>query len=135
MRRLHGSARIYLCEGCCGSRARDWAMIHGRTGLVPMIDRVPLCRPCHIRYDEAGMTGKTHSAETRAKISRVQTGSPRSPEMRLKISQTLTGRKKTPEHIENVAAANRGRKRSAEARQRMSDAAKRRHARERQENA
>jgi hypothetical protein len=50
--RKRGKARQYLCDGCCGSAAQDWARLHDRSGLDPF-DYVPLCRRCHWHYDEA----------------------------------------------------------------------------------
>jgi len=108
-------------------------MVHGHTGLKPMIDRVPLCKRCHIEYDQNGHR-VPHTPEARAKISAagIRRG-PRTPEERRKLSETLTGRKHSAEHVQRSADARRGQKRSPEARQRMSDAAKQRHARERRE--
>jgi hypothetical protein len=48
---LRGKAADYLCGGLCGGRARDWAQIHGTSGLDPKRDYLPMCRRCHIRYD------------------------------------------------------------------------------------
>jgi hypothetical protein len=98
-----------------------------------MVDRIPLCRVCHIAYDACGMTGKTHSAESRAKMSRSRTGRVMPAEMRQRLSVAMTGRAQTPEHVKNNSAARRGQKQSPEARQRMREAALRRLAREREE--
>lgn len=51
LRRVCGSAARHLCEGGCQGRARDWAQIHGTSGLDFLADYVPLCRSCHIQYD------------------------------------------------------------------------------------
>lgn len=37
--------------GGCQGQAREWAQIHGTSGLDFLNDYVPLCRSCHIRYD------------------------------------------------------------------------------------
>ena len=51
-----GRPGAFLCEGGCGSAAKDWAMIHGRDGTDPAKDYVPLCRSCHRRYDARPQT-------------------------------------------------------------------------------
>lgn len=51
VKKARGSASGYLCEGCCGGRAREWATLHGRDGLDVYRDYVPLCNKCHQEYD------------------------------------------------------------------------------------
>lgn len=59
LRRIRGSASKYRCQHCNGE-AKDWALDHERLGLDPtqrrmyttnLDDYIPLCRPCHGRYD------------------------------------------------------------------------------------
>jgi hypothetical protein len=93
-------------------------------------------------------TGKLMSEETRKKISiskkgvkhskehiennrKAQTGKILSQEHREKIKKALSGKRKNESHIASVAESNRGKKRSIESRKRMSEAAKIRHARNR----
>jgi hypothetical protein len=99
--RARGKASAHECSGC-PARARDWARVHTESGHDPWADYVPLCRACHIRYDETGRAvavsnnrrrelqirashreaigaahlGKTVSAETRAKLSASLKGRP-----------------------------------------------------------
>lgn len=54
LRSRRGKADAHLCDGCCGSRAKDWALIHEQDGADPM-NYVPLCRPCHFAYDREGV--------------------------------------------------------------------------------
>lgn len=51
LRQARGSATRHLCEGGCQRQAREWAQIHGTSGLDFFADYMPLCRSCHIRYD------------------------------------------------------------------------------------
>lgn len=83
-----------------------------------------------------GFTGKTHSEETRAKISAAIRGKKHSDEARANMSAAQTGMKHTPERVEKMRAAvivrladpevkaklstaNNGKKRSEETRARM----------------
>jgi hypothetical protein len=45
LERWFGPAYLYLCDGCCGSRAQDWANVHGTNRYVT------LCHACHMQYD------------------------------------------------------------------------------------
>lgn len=72
----------------------------------------------------ATKTGRTLTAEHKAKIGMAI----HSEDSRRRQAEKLRGHKKSPEHVAKVAAANRGKKRSVEARERMSQAAKRRFA-------
>ena len=47
--KVRGKAKQHGCEEC-GARAREWARIHGRTGLS-VHDYRPLCKLCHVAYD------------------------------------------------------------------------------------
>jgi hypothetical protein len=51
--RRQGPASTHQCVRC-PQRARDWARIHTEDGQDPWADYVPLCRPCHRRYDQVG---------------------------------------------------------------------------------
>jgi hypothetical protein len=54
-----GLAKDQECLNC-GARARDWAQVHGTDGLDAK-DYNPLCRKCHIKYDESHPNAKkTH---------------------------------------------------------------------------
>lgn len=69
VRRLRGKAAGHACvkhaEMEVTKPARDWAQIHGTDGKDPWADYVPLCKSCHVRYDQ--------TAETRVKLSRAMT--------------------------------------------------------------
>ncbi len=43
--RTHGPASLYLCDGCCGNTAAEWANVHGTNTYVT------LCVKCHQHYD------------------------------------------------------------------------------------
>ncbi len=51
-----GKASDYPCWSCWEDDvvavASDWARVHGTNGLDPWSDYIPLCRKCHMRYDE-----------------------------------------------------------------------------------
>lgn len=50
VRYARGNAKIYPCMSC-GERANDWAQVHGSDPL-DIFGYLPLCRKCHIEYDE-----------------------------------------------------------------------------------
>jgi hypothetical protein len=91
--RQHGSPSGYLCEGCCGNKARDFATIHPveeHEGNMIFIDFVPLCRSCHLKYDDVparreGFAGRQHSDSTKALMSQVRKGVPKSAETRQRM--------------------------------------------------
>ena len=66
LRRTRGRAAGYLCDGCCGSAAHDWAQVHGTSGHDIWRDYVPLCRSCHIRYDHDSRWNPESLAKWRA---------------------------------------------------------------------
>ncbi len=74
-----------------------------------------------------GLTGHTHTAEARARISAGNSGKTLSPETRAKIGAAHRGKKKSPEHVAKTAAAKLGTKHSEEtkAKMRASHAARR----------
>lgn len=78
--------------------------------------------------------GKVYSAETRAKMSasagKHLKGKPQSPEHIAKCRAAKLGKKFDPAHKAKIAAALKGKPKSTESRQRMSEAAKRRCARQ-----
>lgn len=45
-----GPASNQVCE-LCGHPAREWAQVHGTTGLDPYEEYRALCLSCHRRYD------------------------------------------------------------------------------------
>jgi hypothetical protein len=45
-----GTASAFLCDGCCGRRAQEWAWVHDTDRGDPR-NYVPLCRGCHVEYD------------------------------------------------------------------------------------
>lgn len=49
VKKRRGPATDHLCEHC-GGPAAHWATIHGRDGTKPD-DFIPLCVPCHHKYD------------------------------------------------------------------------------------
>ena len=68
--------------------------------------------------------GKSHSAETRAKISELQVGKRLTEEHRLNIGNSLRGRPLSAQHRANLSAALKGREFATEWRERMSAAHK-----------
>jgi NUMOD3 motif len=73
-----------------------------------------------------GMTGRTHTAETRAKMSEAAKGvrKPLSVEHRAKLSAALKGRGFTPETLAKISEAKKGVLKTPEARAKMKMAAK-----------
>jgi hypothetical protein len=65
VRKVRGRAKSYLCAGCCGKRAEEWATVHGTDGLKPG-DYVSLCHGCHFEYDWPN--GRPQTRETRRKL-------------------------------------------------------------------
>ncbi len=55
--RERGPASSYLCEGGCQGRAAEWANVHGTK------EYVPLCIPCHRRYDRSTTCRYGHNVE------------------------------------------------------------------------
>lgn len=58
VRRLRGRASSHPCLGIsirCTGYGAEWATLHGRNGLDPYQDYVPLCRKCHFFYDKPGV--------------------------------------------------------------------------------
>ncbi|HET9118319.1 MAG TPA: hypothetical protein VFN75_09665, partial [Pseudonocardiaceae bacterium] len=49
--RIRGSASNHLCP--CGSKAGEWAQVHGTEGSDYDNDYVAMCVPCHRKYDVA----------------------------------------------------------------------------------
>jgi len=95
------------------------------------------CRLYNITDGGDGVSGHTHSEETRRKISEVQTGRILSEEHRRKISAfqkskilsdetrckiSVAAKNRTEEHRRKLGAANRGKVMSEEARRKMSKA-------------
>jgi group I intron endonuclease len=68
---------------------------------------------------DGGMDGRTHSVETRAKISNSQKGKKISSEARAKMSAARVGRKLSLEHRANIGAANKGHIHSLETREKI----------------
>jgi hypothetical protein len=58
-----GRADLYDCVSCQEVQARDWAQVHGGDPL-DVFAYQPMCRRCHILYDNPG---RTMSAIMRAK--------------------------------------------------------------------
>jgi NAD-dependent SIR2 family protein deacetylase len=50
--KARGKAKYYQCVDCLKKQASDWALEHGKSGFDPF-DYKPLCRRCHILYDQA----------------------------------------------------------------------------------
>ena len=73
VRKERGPAWNHQCEHCDG-QAQTWAMKHGSSGESPD-DYMPLCWPCHAKYDNFAARfpdnrGSKRSPESRAKMSR-----------------------------------------------------------------
>lgn len=49
--RARGRAADQICDHC-GNPAKEWATVHNTDGLDPMTDYIPLCRKCHLAYDD-----------------------------------------------------------------------------------
>jgi len=67
--------------------------------------------------------GRTHTLETRQKLSDARLGQLLTPEAKQKISESLKGRTQSAEWAEKRAAAHRGAKRSEQTRQRIQEKA------------
>jgi very-short-patch-repair endonuclease/ribosomal protein L37AE/L43A len=110
----NGGKQEYTCEQC------------GRKFLAQPKHRTGNGVYCSRKCANAAKRGKTHTAETRAKVSEALTrrkGEKRKPltdEHRNKVRVALTGKKKSPEHVAKVAAANKGRPVPMERRARIS---------------
>lgn len=133
--KARGKAALYPC-GECGCQARDWATIHERAGW-DVGDYRPLCRKCHLRYDDvpakhsAATAGKPWSPrrraadtpEVRAKLSTAaqqRTGAKHTPETRAKISAAMTGKKASLETLAKLSASQKGKQLSPEHRAKIS---------------
>ena len=66
------------------------------------------------------MFGKSHTSETKVKMSAAKKGKKLSAEHRAKLSEAQKGRKHTAETKSKISEANKGKKRSAETRAKMS---------------
>lgn len=100
-KRIRGVAQDLPCLGVtgrCKGTAYEWAHVHGRSGLDVYKDFLPLCQPCHRYYDDSannlpkdgrGMRGKSHSDESRAKMSETK----QRPEVRTRIIESQKARR------------------------------------------
>lgn len=98
VRDARGKAREYPCEHC-GQQGASWAQIHGTDGESPG-DYMPLCWPCHAKYDD--FTGRFKGGRRK-----------QSPETREKIRQAALRRFEDPAEREK---ARKGGRRSQEVR-------------------
>lgn len=69
VRQARGDASGYPCARECGRQAAHWATIHGRDGLNPQEDYLPLCMLCHSAYDDHSGVMRRRAAEIRARSS------------------------------------------------------------------
>ncbi len=120
LRAYRGPAKLLKCVRCAENgidkQASDWAQLHDRDG-EDIMDYVPMCRKCHIDYDQSGHR-TPHTDETKALLSQKNRGYEHTPEAREKIRATSTGRKHTPESRAKMSAQ---RKAAAAARGPMPD--------------
>ena len=104
VRKERGPAWNHSCEHC-GGQAQTWAMKHGSSGESPD-DYMPLCWPCHAKYDNFA---------ARLPDNR---GTKRSPETRRLLSESALRRWEDPEYRAMMSAASREREaRKREARE------------------
>lgn len=66
VRRERGRAAERVCEHC-GGQADEWATIHGKPGTDPHEDYLPLCKACHIDYDDKRILSPDQVADIRAR--------------------------------------------------------------------
>jgi hypothetical protein len=102
------------------TRAKISAALRGRTLSLETVRKMSESRK-----------GEQHSAEHNAKVSAAKKGkrgTPKTEAQKQHMRTILKGRvTNSPEHMAKLVEMHRGSKRSAESRQRMSEAAKRRH--------
>lgn len=67
VKRVRGPASAHQCVRC-PAQARDWAQIHTEDGEDPWADYVPLCKSCHLVYDQSGHR-KPHTEAAKARMS------------------------------------------------------------------
>jgi hypothetical protein len=110
VREQRGPAKFRKCVHCAengtGKAAYDWAHVHG-TDPEEVMNYVPLCRSCHIRYDRPARP-RPYTAKTKALLNRKRRGG------------GLRGYRHTPEAIEKIRATSTGRRHTAESIARMS---------------
>jgi hypothetical protein len=94
---------VYCAANGVDKQARDWAHLHD-TNPEDVMNYIPLCRSCHIRYDRPARP-KPYTAKTKALLNRKRRGG------------GLKGYKHTPEAIEKIREA--ARNPSADARAKM----------------
>lgn len=131
VRNRRGSPSRQSCAHC-GAPARDWATIHGRDGMDPLEDYMPLCRPCHLAYDDRSedtrrgiaafgedRTLRRAPPESRARMSAAQKaswqGREATPAQRAALATVNRSRRGQPlssQHREKISAATRGRAQS-----------------------
>jgi hypothetical protein len=93
--KARGKASDYTCH-TCPNRAREWAQLHDRDGEDPD-DYVPLCKPCHIEYDDgAYWTDRTMTAAQRKVLSIAHTGLKQTERTRRRRSEALKGKPWSP---------------------------------------
>lgn len=83
VRKQRGPAKSHLCTEC-GKQARDWAQIHGTTGLETDHYR-PMCHKCHFRYDEVAKRAMASTTPEKRRAGRYKMWARRSPEERRAI--------------------------------------------------
>jgi hypothetical protein len=80
VRTARGSAKLQKCVLCAergiDKQARDWARLHDRDGK-DIMDYVPLCRRCHIYYDQAPGGPVPPRREKKAQAADLDAGSSR----------------------------------------------------------
>ena len=122
LRTQRGNANQHQCVRC-PAQARDWARIHTEDGEDIWADYVPMCRRCHINYDQSGHR-VPHSAETKALLSQKNRGYRHTPEAIEKIRAASTGRPKSAETRARSSAAQRGKVIPASQREQISQSLK-----------
>lgn len=83
------------------------------------IDRYNTLNPLGYNMMTGGCNGRTHSEETKMRMSQTRTGKHHSEETRLKMSQSQSGLKKSEIAKINIGKSSRGRNMSAEVKERL----------------
>jgi group I intron endonuclease len=113
--RRHGAA-AFIVKMICRALDRDQASALERALIAAHGTIAPGGYNLAIGgYDEGGMLGRRHSAETKAKMRAAALGKPKSPQAVANMRRALSGRKLAPAHaakIRKIGKGNRGKRHS-----------------------
>lgn len=75
VRRARGPANQHPCVQQCGRKASDWAHTHDTDPADPQ-NYQPMCRACHVRYDQPDGAGDKGIGQKRGEQQRAKTHCP-----------------------------------------------------------